>query len=158
MRPMRPTFLLTALSCAVLACQPVPARLSEADIAAIRAGAASFVANALARRDSANAALFTENGVFLPPNEPAVAGRAAIQAWFSAFPPMSDFKTQIVEIDGLGDLAYVRGTYSLTIAAAGRTPAISDHGKYLEIRRRQSDGRWLTMYDMFNSDVPLPTR
>lgn len=155
---MRPTFLLTALSCVIVACQPVPAKLSEADIAALRADAASFVANALARRDSANAALFTANGVFMPPNEPAVEGRAAIRAWLAAFPPMSDFKTQIVEIDGIGDLAYVRGTYSLTIAAAGRTPAMSDHGKYLEIRRRQSDGRWLTTLDMFNSDVPLPMR
>jgi uncharacterized protein (TIGR02246 family) len=155
---MRPTFLLTALSCAVLACQPAPAKLSDADIAAIRASADSFAANALARRDSANAALFAPNGVFMPPNQPAVEGRAAIQAWFGAFPAMSEFTLQLVEIDGRGDVAYVRGTYALTIAAAGRTPAMSDHGKYLEIRRRQADGRWLTALDMFNSDVPLPSR
>jgi len=136
---MRPTLFLTALSCAVLACQPTSAKLSEADIAA-------------------NAAMFTANGVFMPPNQPAVEGRAAIQAWFAAFPALSEFTVQVVEIDGRGDVAYARGTYALTIAAAGRTPAMPDHGKYLEIRRRQSDGRWLTALDIFNSDVPLPTR
>lgn len=155
---MRPIFLLTALSCAVLACQPAPPTLSEADIAALRAMTDTFVANALARRDSANAAMFTANGVFLPPNEPAVEGRAAIQAWLTAFPPMSDFKAEVVTIDGVGDVAYVRGTYAFTIAAAGRTPAVSDRGKWLEVFRRQSDGRWLAVIDIFNSDVPLPTR
>ncbi len=155
---MRPTLFLTALSCAVLACQPTSAKLSEADIAAIRASAATFAANAVADRDSANAAMFTANGVFMPPNQPAVEGRAAIQAWFAAFPALSEFTVQVVEIDGRGDVAYARGTYALTIAAAGRTPAMPDHGKYLEIRRRQSDGRWLTALDIFNSDVPLPTR
>jgi len=155
---MRPTFLLTALSCVVLACQPAPAKLSEADIAMIRAAADSFSSSAVAGRAAASAALFAENGVFMPANGPAVVGRAAIEAWFAAFPPLSDFKHEIVEVDGRGDLAYVRGNYSLTIAAAGRTPAISDHGKYLEIRRRGADGRWLTTLDIFNSDVPLPTR
>lgn len=155
---MRSTFLLTALSCAIVACQPAPAKLSDADIAAIRAANDSFAVNARARRDSANAAMFTPNGVFMPANGPAVEGRAAIQAWLAAFPPMTDFTTQVVEVDGLGDLAYARGTYSLTIAAAGRAPAHTDHGKWIEVLRRQSDGRWLVAIDIFNSDVPLPTR
>ena len=101
---MRPTLFLTALSCAVLACQPTSAKLSEADIAAIRASAATFAANAVADRDSANAAMFTANGVFMPPNQPAVEGRAAIQAWFAAFPALSEFTVQVVEIDSDRDL------------------------------------------------------
>jgi len=51
----------------------------------------------------------------------------------------------------------VRGTWTLAIAAAGRTPAIEDHGKFLEVRRKQADGSWLMVADIFNSDVPLPT-
>jgi ketosteroid isomerase-like protein len=155
---MRPTFLLTALSCAVLACQPTPAKLSDADLAAIRAAATSFAENGLARRDSANAAQYAENAVFMPPNQPAVEGRAAIRAWLAAFPPMSAFSLTSIEIDGQGDLAYERGTYAFTIAAAGKAPAMEDHGKYLAVRRRQADGSWLMTLDMFNSDVPLPSR
>ena len=155
---MHPTFLLAILGCAALACHSAPAKLSEADIAAIRASADSFGVNAVGGRAAANAALFAENGVFMPPNQPAVEGRAAIEAWFAAFPKISEFKHQIVALDGLGDIAYVRGTYEITIAAQGKTPAVSDHGKYLEVRRKQADGRWLTTFDVFNSDVPLPTR
>jgi ketosteroid isomerase-like protein len=36
--------------------------------------------------------------------------------------------------------------------------AVGDHGKFLEIRRRQADGRWLVAADIFNSDQPVPTR
>ena len=32
--------------------------------------------------------------------------------------------------------------------------AVPDAGKYLEIRRRQPDGRWLLSHDMFSSDSP----
>jgi len=155
---MRPTLLLAALSCAALACQPAPARLSEADIAAIRAVTDSFVQYGRARRDSAGASLYTEDGIVMPANQPAVQGRAAIRAWLEAFPAMSEFSLTIVEIDGRGDLAYVRGTYALTLAASGKTPAMPDHGKYVEVRRKQADGSWLLAIDIFNSDVALPAR
>lgn len=151
---MRPTFLLTALSLAAVACQPAPAKITEADIATIRAQTDSFRMYALARNDSASAALFTADGVILGPNGPAAEGTAALRAWMAAFPPMTEFKAGIVTIDGVGDLAFARGTYEITIAAAGRTPATSDHGKWIEVLRRQN-GRWLVAYDIFNSDVPL---
>ena len=156
---MRTTCLLTALSCALVACQqPAPEGISDADTARIRALAAEFARAAVARSDSATAAQYSMNAVFMPPNQPAVEGRVAIQAWFKAFPPLSAFRLTVLEVDGRGDLAYARGRYALTIAAAGKTPAVSDHGKFLEVRRRQADGRWLMTADIFNSDVPLPTR
>jgi uncharacterized protein (TIGR02246 family) len=128
--------------------------LSEVDKTAIRAGTDSFVANARTRHDSANAALYTENATFMPPNGGVVEGRAAIRAWFEHFPPMTEFSLTPVEVDGRGDLAYERGTYALTIAASSGKPAVADHGKYLVIKRRQTDGKWLTSEDIFNSGVP----
>ena len=154
---MRPTFLLSAVACVALACQPAPAKLSDADVAALRAGVDSIEAQILSRRDSAAAAHYTENAVFMVPNLPALEGRAAIRAWFTGGPPLSSFTLTPQEIDGSGDVAYVRGTWTLTIAAAGKTPAIEDHGKFLEVRRKQANGSWLMVADIFNSDVPLPT-
>ncbi len=139
-----------------LACQAQPAALSSVDIAAIRASEEAFAQNAKTRNDSANAALYTESAVFMPPNQPAVTGRAAIRRWLTAFPPMSDFGLTPIDIDGRGDLAYGRGTYSLTIAASGKVPAMPDHGKYVEIRRKQPGGSWLMAVDIFNSDMPAP--
>ncbi len=155
---MRPHSVFPALAAITVAtaCQPQPAALSSADVAAIRASEEAFAQNGRTRNDSANAALYSENAVFMPPNGPAVTGRPAIRRWLAAFPPMSDFGLTPVEIDGRGDLAYVRGTYALTLAAAGKTPAIPDRGKYVEIRRKQADGAWLMVADIFNSDLPAP--
>ena len=141
------------VSALAIGCSPAgPARFSEADKTAIRAAEDSFVAYGRSRRDSATAALYTENAILMPPNQGAVEGRAAIRAWLEHFPAMSEFTLSPIEIDGNGDLAYVRGTYALTIAAASGKPATPDHGKYVVIRRRQPDGKWLIAVDIFNSD------
>jgi len=154
---MRPAFLFV-LAAVAAACRPAPPPLSDADKAAIRAGGDSFVVYFRTDRDSAIAALFTENAVVMPPNAGAVEGRAAIRAFFEGYPPLPDFVGTPIDVDGRGDLAYVRGTYSFSMPAAGGRPAMSDHGKFLEIRRRQPDGKWLVSVDIFNSDVPLPTK
>jgi uncharacterized protein (TIGR02246 family) len=146
--------IVPGLILVLAACRVAPPALSDGDKTAIRAASDSFVANARARRDSANALLFTENASFMPPNARIAEGRAAIQAWMSGFPTMSDFTLTPIEIDGRGDLAYVRGTYSFKIVGSDGHQVGEDHGKYLEVRRKQADGKWLIVADIFNSDVP----
>jgi ketosteroid isomerase-like protein len=154
---MRPAFLIV-LAAFAAACRPAPPPLSDADKAAIRAGGDSFVVYFQTDRDSAIAALYTEHAVVMPPNGGAVEGRAAIRAFFEAYPALPDFVGTAIDVDGRGDLAYVRGTYSFSMPAAAGQPAMADHGKFLEIRRRQPDGKWLMSVDIFNSDVPPPKR
>lgn len=101
------------------------------------------------------AATFTEDGTVLPPNGAAVQGRAAIQAWAEAFPPVSDFQATIVAVDGRGDLAYIRGTYSMNLNIPGAPAPIADRGKYISIWQKQADGSWLAVHDIFNSDLPM---
>ena len=137
------------------ACQPSgPAALSEEDITAIEATSQAFLKAARASDWAAAAATYTDDAVLMPPNGPPVEGRANIQAWMESFPPFSDIDLSIVEIDGLGDLAYVRGTYKMTITPEGQDPIV-DSGKFLEIRRKQADGSWLFTRDMFSSDLAL---
>ena len=140
------------------ACRVAPPDLSDDDKASIRAATDSFVANARARRDSANALLYTENASVMPPNAGIAEGRAAIRAWLSAFPPVSDFTLTPIEIDGRGDLAYVRGTYSFKLVGPDGHQVGEDHGKYVEVRRKQPDGKWLMVLDIFNSDLPARSR
>jgi ketosteroid isomerase-like protein len=83
-----------------------------------------------------DSALYTEDAIQLPPNQAAVQGKAAIQAWMAAFPPFSNFQEQSLEIEGQGDLAFDRGTYSMTVTPAGAAP-IEDRGKHLIIWRKQ---------------------
>jgi uncharacterized protein (TIGR02246 family) len=148
--------ILGTVMCLVLSvgCQG-PAGLSEADRTAIRHGDESYAKLMNAKDWKGVADLYAEDAIELPPNEAANQGRAAIQASLEAFPPFSNFQLQVLEIEGRGDLAYARGTYSLTVTPAGAAP-IEDRGKYIEIWRKQADGSWKILRDIYNSDLPVP--
>ena len=130
------------------------APLSATDIAAIETTQLQFAAAFLRRDFDALAALYTDDAVVMPPNEPAVHGRTALKAWMAAFPVVTDFTLSTGRIEGRADLAYVRGTYTMTLRPEGAQTPVMVRGKYLEIRRRQSNGDWLLEADMFNSDQP----
>jgi uncharacterized protein (TIGR02246 family) len=153
---MRP--IVAGLIVLFAACKVAPPDLSEADRVAIRAATDSFVAHQRARRDSATAELFSEDARFMPPHGGITEGRPAIRAWLAAFPPMANFTLTPIEIEGRGDLAYVRGTFSYTLVGADGHQIGEDRGKYLEIRRKQPDGKWLMTIDIYNSDFGIPER
>jgi ketosteroid isomerase-like protein len=144
----------------VAACQRrVPAGLSDADKAAIKQVADSAVAIGNTSKDFAayTALYYADGAILLPPNGGPVAGRAAITAWFAAFPPFSNMAFDQIEVNGVGDLAWVRGTYAMDVMMPGATAPVHDDGKYIEIWRRQADGSWKAIRDIFNSSsLPAP--
>src|SRR5262245_55466624 len=97
---------------------------------------------------------FTEDGVVNPPLESAIRGRAAILAWHRQFPKVTRFEVTITQIEGRSDLAYVYGKTALAFKPAEAPAPLQQTGKFVEIRRRQPDGRWLIAVDIFNSDGP----
>jgi uncharacterized protein (TIGR02246 family) len=131
------------------------AGLNDADKAALRQNDETFATSANSKNFAAAATLYSDDASLLPPNGPAVQGREQIRKWMSDNPPLSDFKTEPVDIDGRGDLAYVRGNYSLTMTPPGAA-AVHDRGKFVEIWRKQADGSWKIRWDIFNSDLPAP--
>ena len=152
---MAPRAAVAALLLAV-GCARGGAPLSEADKAALRAIDQRFGEAVLAKNFAAAAALYATEASLLQPNGPTVSGRAMIQAWLEAFPPVSTLTIETQDVDGTGDLAYVRGTYTMTFMLPGAPGPTEDHGKYLLIQRKQADGSWLITNEIFNSDVPLP--
>ena len=130
--------------------------LSPADVTKINEVSQIWVKALLAKDWATMAAQYTEDAVLYPPNEPAVKGRPAIRTWSAGFPPVTDCKVNIVKAEGRDDLAYVLGTFTMTIAVPG-APPVKDSGKFVEVRRRQPDGRWLLAVDMFSSDLPVAT-
>jgi uncharacterized protein (TIGR02246 family) len=159
---------LTLLSLAVIAggiglvLIPLPSEaqteksLSEADLKKIDDVTQTAMNAALARDFATWAALFLDDAVVNPPNEPAVKGRAAIRAWLEKFPPITEFKLNNEKVEGREDLAYVLGTYTMTITPPGAPGAVKDSGKFVTVVRRQRDGSWLGAVDMFSSDLPPP--
>jgi uncharacterized protein (TIGR02246 family) len=130
--------------------------LSEADLKKIDDVTQTAMNAALARDFATWAALFLEDAVINPPNEPAVKGRAAIRAWLEKFPPITEFKLNNEKVEGREDLAYVLGTYTMTITPPGAPGPVKDSGKFVTVVRKQPDGRWLGAVDMFSSDLPPP--
>src|SRR4029077_12419328 len=63
------------------------------------------------------------------------------------------WKASRVELGKSGDMAWVSGTYELIMNDPSGRP-INDRGKYLEIWKKQPDGKWKCGADMWNSDLP----
>jgi ketosteroid isomerase-like protein len=60
-----------------------------------------------------------------------------------------------VEVAQSGDLGYTYGTYQLTMNDPAGNP-VTDRGKYITVWKKQADGSWKSVADMFNSDLPPP--
>jgi len=128
------------------------ATLTEADISAIRAITDAFSGHMEGDR-SGIGSLYTEDAVLMPGGAPAIQGRDAIREFMGGFPPVKKFDLSIDEIDGRGDLAFVRGPFVMTMEPEGAPAPVKMVGKYIEIRQRQADGSWLITRDIFNTDA-----
>jgi ketosteroid isomerase-like protein len=131
--------------------------LSREDIATLRAGPKRFRELVLKRDFASLVKTYARDAVLLPDGGPAMKGHAKIRSFFDGLPPVTLFQLVVEEIDGRGDLAYVRGTYTMGLKPPGAKKAIKDTGKWLEIHRRRRDGSWPTAVDIFNSNIPRPT-
>lgn len=154
-------FLLIGLmSITILGCQSSKSTgFSDADKAAIRKVTDEVVSisNAATKDWAAYVKTdYAEDAVIFPPNTAAVQGWDAIQSFVTAMPASSDFKVDVLEIEGWSDLAYVRGTYSMTYTLPGDSGPTKESGKYIEVWRRQPDGSWKVIRDIWNSDLPMP--
>jgi predicted ester cyclase/ketosteroid isomerase-like protein len=89
-------------------------------------------------------------------NGEAMSGRRNILAWLERFPPISDWRLTNLEIDGAGEVAYVRGSYTMLLSSRAKLPF--DRGKYLEVWRKQADGSWKVIRHIFSSEIASRTR
>jgi uncharacterized protein (TIGR02246 family) len=130
-----------------------PAALTDGDRNAIRTSVANFDKAMLAADWPTVVTLYTEDAILMPPNAPAVEGRAAIQKFFAAFPKVTAFAQTVIEVEGQGDFAYPRGTYATTMIPPGAKAPLQDTGKVLTVWRRQPNGSWLASRVAWNSDL-----
>ena len=100
---------------------------------------------------------YTDDALVMPPNIPTLTGKEPIRSlWKSMLgsPTFSGgWKATKVEVARSGDLAYVSGNYEFNEQDNSGKP-ITDKGKYLEVWRKQLDGSWKCVANMFNSDLP----
>ena len=105
------------------------------------------------RKDAAAAVQdYADDAKVLPPNMPMVSGKQAIQAfWKFAMEMGVHLNLEAVELVVDGSTAYERGVATMTTQAGAAQPKTSK-GKYVTVMRRQSDGSWKLVLDIWNSD------
>jgi uncharacterized protein (TIGR02246 family) len=123
---------------------------------AIRAADPDFAA-AMNRMDMASVMThYADDAVLLPPNAPAVHGKAAIQQFWTGLLSTAKFRVALTpdSVMQSGDLAVEVGHYDLNITPPAGGASMQDKGKYSVTWRRQTDGKWRIAVDMFSSDNP----
>ncbi len=150
--------VFAVLSLAFLAaCQPGVAPLTDEDITALNNLTAAYIQATLAGDCDASHAMLAEDAVLLPQDEPMIEGRAAMIAACEAEEvTVQDFTINSVQIDGYGDLAFDRGTWSETLVSEDMAEPLTISGKYVLISRKQADDSWLWTVLIWNLDAPLP--
>ena len=104
-------------------------------------------------------ALWTEDGVQLPPGAPPNVGRDAIYASIKAALEQFAFEDMEIDVEEVlvaDDLAIARGMYTVTYVPHDGSASIPVDGKYTSTFQRQPDGSWKLYRDIFNSNVPAP--
>src|SRR5205807_10100849 len=100
---------------------------------------------------------YSDDATVLPPNASAATTKEAIRKIWQdmlASPGLViSWKATKVEVAKSGDLGFVSGTYELTMHDASGKP-VNDHGKYVEVWEKKSDGKWKRGTDTWNSDLP----
>ena len=102
------------------------------------------------------AALYSENGMLLPPDASQIQGRQAIQDTFQGWID-AGFKNivfNVVEVEESGDLGYEVGLFSVDYPTEGGQMATAT-GNYLVVWKRDADGVWRLYRDTWN-DTPPP--
>jgi uncharacterized protein (TIGR02246 family) len=127
--------------------------------AAIAAADSAWAAAAAARDLEASVGALAVDGIMFPPGQPPVIGRAAARAFMQhafATPGFSvSWTTDTVIVAPDGQLAYTLGRSRYTFPdAAGGLDTL--HAKAVGVWRREADGQWRAVADIWNEAPPLP--
>ncbi|MDK3074982.1 DUF4440 domain-containing protein [Sedimentitalea sp. JM2-8] len=105
-------------------------------------------------------AQFAGDGVQMPPNAPENVGKERIRQWFVGL--LSAFKVQfeldVEEVRIVGDWAFERGGYAISLNPVAGGPAMVDNGKYITIYRQGDGNGWKIARDIWNSNSPIPAQ
>jgi ketosteroid isomerase-like protein len=101
-------------------------------------------------------AFYSDNAMVFPPNATSAATKEAIRnGWKEMFASpgfVITWQPNRVQVDKSGGMAWVSGTYELTMNDTSGKP-VNDRGKYLEVWEKQTDGNWKCAADMWNSNL-----
>jgi uncharacterized protein (TIGR02246 family) len=102
------------------------------------------------------AQLYTDGARLLAPGADIVEGRSDIEGFIKGFIQTGAKLTfDLLTVHESADLCASVGRYTMDFPAGSGAP--QDLGKFIEVWARQSDGSWLMVDDIFNSNLPAPS-
>ncbi len=156
---MRLLFTLPVLAAVLSGCSQAPAPAGRvADAAAIRQLLAASEKNFAARDFDEVMKFYSSDAVVFLPDKPMIKGADAIKAAMrDAFgnPNVAvTVKPDSVEVASSGDVAYGYGTGTSTITDPGTKAVTTVQSKWVTVFKKQPDGSWQAVADIYNSDGP----
>ena len=152
-------YILTLASLLALGCQQTAPDTRAEDEQAIRdAEDVQMLEAAKAKDVDRLLSFYADETLGFPPNAALVSGKEEMRAFWSELveDPGLNWQTTKVEASRSADLAYSFGTYGMTTSRA-EGELLDDYGKWVVVWKKQPDGTWAHIIDIFNSDVPLPS-
>lgn len=100
---------------------------------------------------------YAEDASLLPAASPLVEGWQAIrEEWSHIFAiPGLNSAGEMTRVLASGNLAYTQGRYTATMNGPGGDEVV-EHGKWVTVWHRQSDGTWKVIADIYNTDTLPP--
>jgi len=99
---------------------------------------------------------YTDDAIMMPPGEPVCKDKASretsIKNMFTIPGVSLRFQDSKVEVSRMGDMGYAAGAYQFSYNDA-KGNAIKENGKYCETWKKQPDGNWKCIVDVWNADV-----
>lgn len=131
----------------------------EADISAINNVLDQYASSINAGDIDQWISLWADDGIQMPPDNPAVVGKENIKAGLQSSFHLYNWNMTIngEEVRVAGNWAFARGNYTYTLTPKEEGKTINGNGKYLSILAKQADGSWKFARDCFNSNVPPPS-
>ena len=150
------SFLLAVLCLTSCSQEQRIVRSETEDIAAITA-VSKARADAFNQGNAAAIAIhFAEDALLMAPDKPTLKGRAAVQNYYQDIfdENQTALKSDYEEVKVSGDLAYGRGFAEVVLTSKAGGKVRKSTAKYINIMKRQADGRWITTHDIWNGNEP----
>jgi len=101
---------------------------------------------------------YSDDAIMMPPGEKVCKDKASREASIKAMfavPGMSlRFQDQKIEVSRSGDLGYAAGVYQWKSKDA-KGKDYNETGKFTEVWKKQADGNWKCVADIWNADAPI---
>jgi ketosteroid isomerase-like protein len=130
----------------------------EAERTALRQTDADWAAAVASKNVEAFTSYFASDAVVMAPHLPAFDGIEAIRQWATDSMALPGFavtwEATSAEVAASGDIGYTLGKFTFHMTMPDGTP-MDDRGNYATVWRKQADGAWKVVVDIFNSEVQL---